>query len=318
MLQKFVKIAVNDELRVQTDNLFHEVHDYGIEGFPFQYYKRYFEWRYTMDTVGWHWHHELEIMLVEKGSMLCKIGEQSILVREGEGIFINSSAFHTVQAPKQEDCCWYSVIVFAPELIAPGTSAIYEKQIKPVLESGADYFILRRESDWQAHMIEHLQRICAICSKEDALTELRIHTELCGLWIEIAAHVEEYRQVPKTTRNKVMQARLRKMLEFIRDHYMDHITTTDIARSANISLSEALRCFRAGVQESPNVYLNQYRLNRAREQLLTTNDSVADIAVSVGFENAGYFDRVFKRVYGVTPKQYIRQEEINSDRKKEK
>lgn len=317
MLQKFVKIAVNDEFRVKTDQLFHEVHDYGAENFRFRCYKRYSEWRYSMDTVGWHWHSELEISLIEKGSMLCKVGEQSILVREGEGIFINSSAFHTVEAPQQEDCCWYSVIIFAPELLAPGTSAIYEKQIKPVLESGADYFILRRESDWQAQIIEHLQRICAICFKEDALTELRIHTELCSLWIEIVAHVEEYRQVPKTTRNKVMQARLRKMLEFIRDHYMERITTVDIAQSANISQSEALRCFRAGVQESPNVYLNQYRLNRATEKLIATNDSIADIAGSVGFENAAYFDRVFKRAYGMTPKQYIRQES-NINRKKEK
>lgn len=308
MQRKFVKIAMNDELRVKTDQMFHEIHDYETENFPFQYYKRYFTWQYTMDTVGWHWHHELEIMLVEKGSMLCKIGQQSVFVQAGEGIFINSSAFHAVQAPERDDCCWHSVVIFAPELIAPGDSAIYKKQIKPVLESGADFVLLRRECDWQARILDYSQEICAICSEETALTELQIHTGLCHLWMEMVAHVEEYRQAPKTTRNKIMQARLQNMLEFVRDHYMERITTVDIARAANISQSEALRCFRAGVQESPNVYLNQYRLNRAKEKLIATQDSIADIAFSVGFENASYFDRVFKRAYGITPKQFIRQE----------
>jgi len=53
--------------------------------------------------------------------------------------------------------------------------------------------------------------------------------------------------------------------------------------------------------------LNNFRLNRAKELLLTSHSTVSEIAVSVGFDNVGYFDRVFRRTFGLTPKQFAKQ-----------
>ena len=78
----------------------------------------------------------------------------------------------------------------------------------------------------------------------------------------------------------------------------------DIAHSANISKSEALRCFHLAIQSTPVNYLIEYRLRWARKALLETDDTVTQIATKVGMENVGYFIRTFKKVYNITPKQF--------------
>lgn len=57
--------------------------------------------------------------------------------------------------------------------------------------------------------------------------------------------------------------------------------------------------------------MNQYRLREARKLLLTTARTVTDIAGSVGFDNVSYFDRIFKREYGLTSKEQKKLFNIN-------
>mgnify|MGYP000317367284 CR=1 FL=1 len=51
-------------------------------------------------------------------------------------------------------------------------------------------------------------------------------------------------------------------------------------------------------------YLNDHRLNLAAELLRITDATVLDIAGRVGFDNLSYFNRLFKRRYGMTPREY--------------
>ena len=96
------------------------------------------------------------------------------------------------------------------------------------------------------------------------------------------------------------------MMQFIEDHFAERITLGDIAASANISKSEAIRCFQTGMQTSPLKSVKNLRLSRAKKRLLTTADTVTDIAYQSGFENCSYFDRAFKEKYGMTPRMMRR------------
>ena len=310
---EFVKVITEDTVEIVTDDTLRELKEHGTMGFPFQYYSEHFDWS-QLESVEWHWHKELELIDEVNGDMECLIGDQHLHLDENTGILINSGVIHRFQAPEgQENSkCDFTDCLFSPEMIAPAHSVVYHRYIEPFLVSGIDYMILNKDIPWQRRIIEQMQEIGRECRARRKAVELRIQINLGIMWLEMAEHMEEYLDEStdgrlKTNKNMLNQARLRMMMQYIWDNYTERISLDEIAQAANISKSAALRCFRSGLQTSPVGYLNDYRLSRAKKLLLDGKSSISDIALSVGFDNAGYFDRVFKREFGITPKQFIKQ-----------
>jgi AraC-like DNA-binding protein len=57
----------------------------------------------------------------------------------------------------------------------------------------------------------------------------------------------------------------------------------------------------------PTQYLNGYRVEKAQTLLKNTDRSITDIALAVGFDDASYFARIFKKQTGMTPREYKNQ-----------
>ena len=53
-------------------------------------------------------------------------------------------------------------------------------------------------------------------------------------------------------------------------------------------------------------YLNDYRLSMASRMLVSSDDKIIDIAAHCGYDNLSYFNRIFKKKYGITPSAYRR------------
>lgn len=304
----FITVLTEKEVNIVTDETLREMKKHGTERFPFQYYQEHFNWN-RLETVEWHWHSELEFVEILQGAIECHIGEEIIELREGDTFFINSGVIHKYQAPKvcREKQCMFSDILFLPEIIAPNSSLIYEKYIRPIVLYGKPFLVMRQTQAWEESVQNLYHHIVNVCLAEEDLTELRIQAGILELWTRLFHYLYREESEQQENKNILAQARLRKMMQFIWDHFHEKITLDDIAASANISKSAALRCFRSGMQTSPVGYLNNFRLNRAKELLLTSHSTVSEIAVSVGFDNVGYFDRVFRRTFGLTPKQFAKQ-----------
>ena len=308
MQRDFITVLTEKEVNIVTDETLREMKKHGTERFPFQYYQEHFNWN-RLETVEWHWHSELEFVEILQGAIECHIGEEIIELREGDTFFINSGVIHKYQAPKvcREKQCMFSDILFLPEIIAPNSSLIYEKYIRPIVLYGKPFLVMRQTQAWEESVQNLYHHIVNVCLAEEDLTELRIQAGILELWTRLFHYLYREESEQQENKNILAQARLRKMMQFIWDHFHEKITLDDIAASANISKSAALRCFRSGMQTSPVGYLNDFRLNRAKELLLTSHSTVSEIAVSVGFDNVGYFDRVFRRTFGLTPKQFAKQ-----------
>ena len=304
----FITVLTEKDVNIVTDETLREMRQHGTERFPFQYYQERFNWN-QLETVEWHWHSELEFVEILQGAIECHIGEEIIELREGDTFFINSGVIHKYQAPKvcREKRCMFSDILFLPEIIAPNSSLIYEKYVRPIVLYGKPFLVMRQTQAWEEPVQNLYHHIVNVCLDEEDLTELRIQAGVSELWTRLFHYLYREESEQQENKNILAQARLRKMMQFIWDHFHEKITLDDIAASANISKSAALRCFRSGMQTSPVGYLNNFRLNRAKELLLTSHSTVSEIAVSVGFDNVGYFDRVFRRTFGLTPKQFAKQ-----------
>ena len=98
--------------------------------------------------------------------------------------------------------------------------------------------------------------------------------------------------------------RSKTMVQFIQTHYAEELTTAEIARSAAVSESECLRCFRATIGISPIRYLRQFRVQKAMELLDGTAMKVAEVGARCGFSDNSYFTKVFHELKGCSPSEW--------------
>ena len=101
-------------------------------------------------------------------------------------------------------------------------------------------------------------------------------------------------------------------LTFARTHYAEPLTGDDLARQVALSPSAFSRLFREVTGRTPYQFLKEYRLDRARELLLASRSSVAEVSRRVGYPNVSHFIREFRARYDVTPGAYVSEQYLDA------
>ena len=86
--------------------------------------------------------------------------------------------------------------------------------------------------------------------------------------------------------------------------YAEPLDIPALARIAHVSEAHFIRTFRATFGETPHRYLQRRRVERAMALLCSTDRSITDICMSVGFSSLGTFSRTFRDIVGQSPKEY--------------
>lgn len=280
-----------------TDETLRELRPHGRPGFHFEYYYDDIL-KYTNQMVDWHWHTEFEFLWVEEGPIDCRMEDGTVRVYPGDGLFINSGIIHRFEAPAGGKM---PNILFAPDFFAEKTSIVYEKYILPVLQSGCSWLFLDQKDAWGKEILKKLEEIYQTAQKEQEMREIQITAQTSSLWCSFFEGGKTSFVRKKTEGSRLLHGRLQKMLEFIRQNYGKRISLEEIAESAGISKTEALRCFHSGVGSTPVTYLNEYRLGKAKELLAETDRTVTQIAAETGFDSSSYFTRCFTGAFGMNP-----------------
>ncbi|MFK7905201.1 MAG: helix-turn-helix domain-containing protein, partial [Chitinophagales bacterium] len=97
---------------------------------------------------------------------------------------------------------------------------------------------------------------------------------------------------------------------FMSENFDKPLTIADYAYLTGRSLSTFRREFKAKFGVSPHKWISQERMKKAKEMLEKGNQSVADIAYHVGYENVSHFISAFKKYHGHTPKQTMISEKM--------
>lgn len=103
--------------------------------------------------------------------------------------------------------------------------------------------------------------------------------------------------------NRQLQ-KIRKALAFVQEHYGEEITVEQLAILSGYSTFHFCRLFKSITQLTPMQYIVRYRMQKARERLILTEEKIETIMTQVGFHNYGYFWRTFKKLYGFSPREY--------------
>ena len=140
------------------------------------------------------------------------------------------------------------------------------------------------------HMLTQISRVESIGDRDELLNSLN---ELLNICLRRESGHE------RNTADKIGYA-----LDYIREHFNEEIVINDLAARLDMSPGYFSSMFKKEVHQSTMQYITGLRIERAREYLERTDQSVAVIAKSVGYEDSQYFFRVFKKATGMTPLQY--------------
>jgi AraC family transcriptional regulator len=94
------------------------------------------------------------------------------------------------------------------------------------------------------------------------------------------------------------------VLTHIQAHIADDLTLSELARRAGLSPAHFHRAFAAALDETPRAYVERMRLEQAAFRLLIHDATLIEIALDCGFRNHETFSRAFRRVFGLTPRDY--------------
>lgn len=99
---------------------------------------------------------------------------------------------------------------------------------------------------------------------------------------------------------------IKRVVEFLREHYNEDYSTEDAAKLANLSTYHFIRVFKAETGKTPYEFLLDIKIEKAREMLKLKNRTITEICFMSGFKNLCHFTTVFKKKTGMTPTDYRR------------
>ncbi len=277
-----------------------EITKHGSTEFPIACYRDIL----PLEIVPWHWHEEWEAAVIEQGAAVFSVDGQNYRLTPGQGIFVNSSALHSVWDTGDAGCVARS-IVFHPRLVGGGPESVFWLDyVQPVLSNdGLKAVPLDPDILWNREALECINAAWTACAEERPGYELETRAALSRLAFLLVSHcpAEAGSQGQKILRSS---ERAKAMLRYIQEHYPEPLSIAEISGSAAVSESECLRCFREILGITPIQYVRQLRIQRAAELLKTTDLKIAEIGAACGFQEMSYFAKTFRKAKGCAPKEY--------------
>lgn len=253
-------------------------------------------------SVPLHWHEEMEIIYIKKGSGYVSIDLSSSLVREGDIIFVVPGQLHGIS--QYEDIrLEYENILFDLNMLEAKTRDVCTTDfLAPLQQSHVLEKNIYTPEDAKYPKISYwIDQADEICKTFPHAYQLAVKGFLFSLFYELFSdyNIAAASKMPLPSLEK-----LKMILKYVEQHYQERITIQAVASYCDYSQSHFMKYFKTAMGMSFIEYLNDYRLTMAAKLLLASDCTVLSVSQEVGFENLSHFNRSFKRKFGRTPSAY--------------
>ncbi len=254
---------------------------------------------YPNYTAVSHWHDDIEFLMIRSGQMQYNVNGEILTLEQGQGIFVNSRQMHFGFSGEHREC-EFTCILIHPMLLC--TSPAYEKNfVLPLLGNNeASFFIFDQNVPWQGQILQKLAEIYT--HRNEKTAPLRILSAFSLIWALLLENLPA--SSPSESHTDIDFSAIRNMTGFIQQNYTSRISLADIAEAGSVGISKCCRLFSRYFSQSPNLYLNQYRLTKSAELLRETTMSITEIALSTGFSGASYYAETFRKWAGISPGEF--------------
>ncbi len=252
--------------------------------------------RYHMNC---HWHSEHEIIYVKAGRLELRLGmgEDPIVLRGGEVAFVQGGTLHSAVP---YDCTYICFVLDVARMLSQDDAcaeAIYridkgKWRITPHVSLRSPVF---------GELCERMYQVLTRREEGFAFFVKGYVLEFFGALLREHLFESGFSGSAGEEKNA---GRMKIVLDFIQKNYPREIELSELARLSNMSPNYFCRYFRRLTGQTPIDYLITYRLESSCYALRTTDLTVTDIAFSCGFNDVSHFVKMFRKMYGMTPKSY--------------
>ncbi len=138
-------------------------------------------------------------------------------------------------------------------------------------------------------------------------SRLYVETMANALFVHLIQNYSTNKPVWQEYENGLGQRKLQQVIDYIHTHLDRDLSLAELAELVQISPHYFSLLFKRSTHLTPHQYVIKIRIDRAKYLLLQGKNSLADIAQIVGFANQSHLNLHFKRLVGVTPKQFSQQ-----------
>ena len=263
--------------------------------FSFSHYKGYKDFHYPT-----HWHDCFEIILVKSGVFTITIENKSHDLAKGDIAILPPITEHSTESDDRN--CETFVFGYTKEVIyTPDISIQNMKYIEP-LSQGCKRkgYIIRADYDRDSELSNLLISVFHDYEHISYGRELNIRSKILAFHSKICEYFITEKPVDRRYDKYILEAE-----RYIEANIGEDISPYDIASALHISYSHLARVIRSSLGISAVNLITQMKMSYAEKLLLINKDmEITDIASALGFNNAGYFTRQFKKTRGVPPRLF--------------
>lgn len=255
-----------------------------------------------------HWHNALEIGYCVEGTGTFYVADKILPFQAGDMTVITDAEYHRCQSSPGTASRWVWFFLDPIRLLVP--HAMRSDGWKPNRFRGSQFEnVIHAKHD--PVLADYIRLLVMEGRREDCSSEQNLRS-LVQLFL-----TQLNRSFPETEKSRSETSsthpichstlnRIAPALELIAHHFDQPLTVADLAESCGLSLRTFQKLFSKQMNRSPKDYLQHSRVQAAAALLCQHDRSITEICFACGFSSLSAFNRTFKKVHGVSPREYSR------------
>lgn len=259
-------------------------------------------------TRGGTWHERLELFTPLDGPTRFRMGDREVVAESGEVLVVDNLKLHQVVDFKGFDTR-VVVISFLPEFVYSLGSPSHDYAfLLPFYSKVQNQSHLLRQSDEELTLVHEAMSRLLNCYFDRA-NESYYQAGCKAFLLELLYHLARRFRTSETLRWEFMRQQQRslnfkKLFHHISVNFGEKLSIGEAATMVGMSESKFMRSFKEVAGMTLVSYLNHVRLSNGLRLLKESDMKIAEIAAAVGFSDQSYFDRQFRKAFGVTPRSF--------------
>ncbi len=238
-----------------------------------------------------HWHRSIEIFALFEGELEFYVNEEIFPLGTGKFMLVNSNEIHSIFSPKRNQ----TVVLQIP-------LTTFEKYY-----TDEKFIYFSHSSRLQDEEVMHLLRdMYHTYHEKPCGYELKVQGQFYMLLYILVTKYRETDVNEKVIQNSRKLDRLSQITAYMEENYREDISLESLAEIFGYSATYLSRMFRKYAKTNYKACLDDIRLEHAVKDLADTRLPIGEVVLRNGFPNSRAFVKVFKKRYGMLPKEYRR------------